>query len=425
MADLDVDLLVVGHGAAGLLCGSLISSRGRNVAIAGRTTTATALSTGCFTLFRPPRIALEPSHTDFDMLSRSVAPFNSLFERSPEDLASSLSEILSFIVPRLRSQGLPMSGDFNQSYSVLSNTGLTYSCSVSPSYVEKGRFDWNDRGSVALLGILGLRDFDPDLAVRTLESAAGRRNIRAYWTQMPEARERYDMSPSEVAALGERVPIEEGIAGILKELDEDAVGLPPLFPLPRFARKMEFLERQTGKRVFEVATPMSLPGERLQDALENVATQEGCKLMKGLTAVDVEFSGSEASSVIVRSRSREQRITFSRLIMATGDLVGGGLVQGGDKVEEAISSLQVETQGGAGPYPSPDPGLSSQTLRDVMLSGVRADSHLRLFTNQGGTLDNVFGAGSLLSGFSLPTGVGMGGVLLTSWMAAMNAMEAD
>jgi anaerobic glycerol-3-phosphate dehydrogenase len=60
-----------------------------------------------------------------------------------------------------------------------------------------------------------------------------------------------------------------------------------------------------------------------------------------------------------------------------------------------------------------------------MLSGVRADSHLRLFTNQGGTLDNVFGAGSLLSGFSLPTGVGMGGVLLTSWMAAMNAMEVD
>ena len=420
-----MDFLVVGHGAAGLLCGSLISSRGRSVAIVGRTTTATALSTGCFTLFRPPGIVPGPSRTDFDMLSRTVAPFNSLFERSPENLAGSLSEILSFIIPRLRSQGLPMSGDFNHSYSVLSNTGTPYSCSVSPSYVEKGRLDWNASGTVALLGILGLRDFDPDLAVSTLESAMGRRNVRAYWTQIPEVKERHDMSSSDVAALNERAPLEEGIADILKELGEESVGLPPLFSLPQFIRKMECLERQTGKRVFEVATPMSLPGQRLHDALENVAAREGCRLLKGLTAVDVEFSGNHASSVTVRSRSREQRITFSRLIFATGDLVGGGLVPDGDRVEEAISSLQVESRGGTDFYPPPDPSLSSQALRDVMQSGVRADPHLRLFTMQGGTLDNVFGAGSVLSGFSLPTGVGLGGVMLTSWMAARNAMEAD
>jgi len=419
-----VDFLVVGHGAAGLLCGSLISSRGRRVAIAGRTATATALSTGCFTLFRPPCIIPGPSQTDFDMLSRMVAPFNSLFEQSSEDLAGSLSDILSFIVPRLSSQGLPMCGDFDYSYSVLSNAGTPYSCSVSPSYVEKGRLDLNANGTVALVGILGLRDFDPDLAVSMLESAMGRSNVRAYWIQIPEVKERYDMSSSEVAALSERASIEEGIAEVLKEFDEESVGLPPLFSLPQFVRKMEYLEQHTGKRVFEVATPLSLPGQRLQDALENVAVREGCRLLRGLTAVEVEFSGNRASSVTVRSRTREQRITFSRLILATGDLVGGGLVLDGDRVEEATSSVQIESRGGADPYPPPDPSLSSQALRNAMHSGVRVDSHLRLFTMQGETLDNVFGAGSVLSGFSLPTGVGLGGVMLTSWMAARNAMEA-
>jgi glycerol-3-phosphate dehydrogenase subunit B len=420
-----VDFLIVGHGAAGLLCGSLISSRGRNVAVVGRATTATALSTSCFTLFRPPGIVPGPSRTEFGMLSRKVIPFNSFDDLSAEGLKGTLSDILAFILPRLKSQGLPMSGDFDHSYSVLSNIGTPYCCSVSPGFVESGRLDRNPGGRVALLGILGMRDFDPDLAVSTLESAIGRRNVRAYWSQIPEVKERYDMSPWEVAALSERLPLEERISDVVKELDEDSVGVPPLFALPQYARKMEFLGRETGKTVFEVATPMSLPGQRLQDAFENVAAHEGCKLLKGLTAVEIGFSRNHASFVTIRSRSREQRITFSRLIFATGDLVGGGLVVDDDRAKETVSSLQIETRGSTGVYPPPDPSLGSQALREVMHSGVKADSLLRLSTKQGETLDNVFGAGSLLSGFAFPTGVGLGGVMLTSWMAARNAMEAD
>ncbi|MDD1767391.1 MAG: hypothetical protein LUQ27_02325, partial [Methanomassiliicoccales archaeon] len=318
-----------------------------------------------------------------------------------------------------KSQGLPMVGDFESSYSVLSNTGIPCSCSVSPGFVEKGRLDENDTDAVALLGILGLRDFDPDLAVSVFESITGRRNIRPYWTQLPQTEGRYDMSQFEMAALGERFPVEEGIAGALKEVNEEMVGLPPFTLLPQFVQKMESLERLTGKIVFEVVTPMSVQGERLQDALENVAKAEGCRLLKGLTATDIDLTGGEASSVVLRSRSRAQKVTFSRLILATGDLVGGGLVPNGCGVEEAMSSLQVETHCDASSVPS------ERNLRDVMQSGLRTDSNLRLFTKEGTALKNVYGAGSLLSGFSLPTGVGLGGVLLTSWMAALNAMGVN
>jgi len=312
-----------------------------------------------------------------------------------------------------------MVGDFESSYSVLSNTGIPCSCSVSPGFVEKGRLDENDRDAVALLGILGLRDFDPDLAVSMSESITGRRNMRPYWTQLPQTEGRYDMSQFEMAAMGERVPVEEGIAGALEEINEEIVGLPPFTLLPQFVQKMGFLERLTGKIVFEVVTPMSVQGQRLQDALESVAKAEGCKSFKGLTATDIGLTGGEASSVVLRSRSREQKVTFSRLILATGDLVGGGLVPSGYGVEEAISSLQVETRCDASSVPS------ERSLRDVMRSGLRTDSSLRLFTKEGTALKNVYGAGSLLSGFSLPTGVGLGGVLLTSWMAALNAMGVN
>ena len=393
------------------------------MAVIGRATTATALSTGCVTLYRPPGIVLSPLRTDFEMLNRLVSPFNSIVGQEPESIAGALNELRGFLMPRLEEQGLPMSGDFNQSHCLISNIGSPYSCSINPRYSENGRLDLSERKTIALLGFLGLRGFDPDLAASIFKSAVGRRGIRAYWTQIPEIRERYDVSPSEVAARSDHSPVEEHIGRSIKELDEEIIGIPPVFGLSQYQKKMGHLERDTGKRIFEVVTPLSLPGHRLQTALERVAAREGCRLLKGLTAIDMEFSGNHASSVTVRSRSREQRITFSKMILASGNLVSGGLVTNVDEPDQIVPPLQADTGRMPSTLSVSDTSLGSQALRSAMTTGIRTDADFHVVCKKGEVLDNVFVAGSALSGFSLPTGVGLGGVMFTSWIAAENAME--
>jgi len=393
------------------------------VAVVGRAITATALSTGCVTLFRPPGIMLSPLKTDFEMLNRLISPFNLIVGQKPESIACALDELRGFLMPRLEEQGLPMSGDFNQSRCLISNIGSPYSCSINPRYSENGRLDLSERKTVALLGFLGLRGFDPDLAASIFKSSVGRRGIRAYWTKIPEIRERYDVSPSEVAARSDHSPLEENIGRSMKELDEEFIGIPPIFGLSQYQKKMNHLERDTGKRIFEVVTPLSLPGHRLQTALEKVAAREGCRRLKGLTAIDIGFSGNHASSVTVRSRSREQRITFSKMILASGNLVSGGLVTDVDEPDQIVAPLQADISRLPSTISASDASLGSQALRSAMTTGIRTDADFHIVCRKGEVLDNVFGAGSALSGFSLPTGVGLGGVMFTAWIAAENAME--
>jgi hypothetical protein len=50
---------------------------------------------------------------------------------------------------------------------------------------------------------------------------------------------------------------------------------------------------------------------------------------------------------------------------------------------------------------------------------------MRLMTKDGRPFENAFGAGAALASFSFPTGVGLGGELLTAWVAAEYAREGS
>jgi len=123
---IDVDFLVIGHGAAGLLSAALLSSKGARVAVAGAGETATSLSTGCIGILDRRG---GPSGPIGDL--SAYPPYDMESGESPESVLSSL---FGFLLPRLRDQGMTMVGGTARRKLHLFCLGTGYSCSMAQEF---------------------------------------------------------------------------------------------------------------------------------------------------------------------------------------------------------------------------------------------------------------------------------------------------
>jgi len=393
---ISVDCLIIGHGITGLFTASVLRSHGMSVGVVGTGSTATSLSTGCLSTCSGPKgECAEP----LPVLLADRYPYSLEGDQLPD----SLGEISSHLLPRLGEAGIEYGGEILGQRRFIANIGTVYASSLAPSFTLAGELDRVMEEDVALLGLLGHSDLDPDLAHAMLPDWLSP-HIRPYWMQPSLLADRPFFLATEMDALSSAEEVVEELSAALADLPHDLVGLPPLFGLRNW-RKMGELERMSGRQVFEIVTPLSLPGLRLQQAMEEIVHRGGTRLMRGWRASHIEMSGSEAVWASLRSRGGELRVEFSHLLLTTGDLVGGGLgYESG--VRECFSTFLTSD--------IDDP----TDLRAVSRSGLLADSEMRLTLEDGRKALNVHGAGSALSGFTYPEGVGMVGCLLTGLIAS-------
>lgn len=417
-----MDALVIGHGASGLLAASSLASD-NNVAVVGKGATATSLSTGCVSYIRKDILRQEKGRIDLEALAHSVYPFNDIIERSSLSLEEVLPEVSSFFLRSLSDQGLEMTDDAFHFFDMLTNAGTTYACSIAPHFTASGRLDHLEGGRLALLGINGQRDLDPRLvaivSARSLEGV----KVRPYHHELARLKGRGSMSPAEAAFQMRSAEAREELASAISGLPEEHVAIPPLFDLQGFHKGMSELCAATGRNVFELVTPMSLPGQRLQEAMTRSAAGHGCRLMRNHHVAKLEVSGNRAVSATIRTPTRTQRVLFNSVIVATGDLVGGGLALQGREVLDPLSAFKVGRFGEVQPLPE-QTGYDA-AMRSVVESGYLVTNEMRLLTKDGRPFENAFGAGAALASFSFPTGVGLGGEMLTAWVAAEYAREVS
>jgi glycerol-3-phosphate dehydrogenase subunit B len=417
------DVLVIGHGAAGLFAAAALAAENKSVAVVGSGITATALSSGCVSIIRDDIIRRERGKIDLESLSRSVHPFNDIIERSSMTLEALLPEMSSFFVRSLSDQGLEMTDDVFNFFDLLTNAGTAYTCSIAPFYTVAGRMDQMEGSSLALLGIPGYRDLDPDLVIGMAGREVRGVKLRPYWAALPSLGQRNEITALEAAFAFKEAKLREELISSLKGLKEDHVAIPPIFRLTEYQRGMAKLCHATGKNVFELVTPLSLPGMRLQEAMSRSAVAEGARLMRGRTVRKLEWKGRRVTSAIVETRSRQQRISFNSLILASGDLVGGGLAVQGSEVRDPLGAFKV------GKFEAEEQAYHANgymaRMHDVTETGFIVTNEMRLLGQDGKAVDNAFGAGAALASFSFPTGVGLGGCLLTSWVAAQHAKEVS
>lgn len=409
VASIDLDCLVVGHGAAGLLCASRLASQGLKVGLVGEGETSTSLSAGCITTIHPVAGDLIEGR---ELQSRF--PF-SLGGETWDETLEIMEDLFLFLLSRLDAQGLPLRGNPLRVSRMLTNLGTPYQCSIGQLHSLPGMIDHVSKVDTALLGIMGHRDSDPDLAAAMARSTLDL-DIRPCWTMPSSLEGRTDMTAGEVARLAKRGQFIGELAEALSDIREERVGIPPVFDLADYDRGMNRLRESSGKEVFELVTPLSLPGRRLQAALESLARSAGCRMLLGWRASVIEESEGEVSSIVLESLSRTMRVTPSSLVLATGDTVGGGLIVEGQSIRESLLSPSDSSVSAALST------LDADDLLRLSREGVEVDQGLHM-VGKDGAMANAFAAGSVISGFSYPSGEGMGAALFTAWLAARAVME--
>lgn len=252
------------------------------------------------------------------------------------------------------------------------------------AYTNKGTLyqqsflsDYDDSSQAqAAAGIEGNRDFDPDLAAKISKT------LKPYWVKQTDIDE---------------------TAESLKEIPEDTVIIPPLFDIRHYRSSMKRLEEQSGRKLREAVTPLSLPGKRLTECLLHSAEEAGTKVLEGRKVIDIT-----AQAALVQSGIREQEITYSALVLAGGNLISGGLVLDGNLVREPLLGINV-TEVAAG-------RLKSAELTEALSSGICAHGCR--------AAAGVYACGSIVAGMSYPLNKGLWDVMLNAWDAAEKVRDA-
>ncbi|MEM3059377.1 MAG: hypothetical protein QXN93_04775, partial [Methanomassiliicoccales archaeon] len=388
--------------------------------IAGTGATMTSISTGNI-IFLNDICAISNDKKPLRIKDYLKFELPGVFDRVDLDkIRPEICRMLSFLVPRLDGAGLAMMGDLQKKYLIPSNTGFTYSCELAQYFASQGNLEDISHGSVALLGLVGYSDFDPDLASRILMRTSGL-STKAFWTQMQDIGRRGEMHATEIAFLSRNTGFQESIAEAIKDIDCDTVGIPPIYPLQDYHKKMELLQKETGRRIFEVVTPLSLPGLRLQEAMESIARNEGVKLCPGLIATRLKTFGNRAESIVLKGKYIETEVKFRCLIASTGGMFGRAITNSDNGMRDILNAFEISNIDGL------DDAVAQSRYREsiqiISRMGLRCDNMLRIFLRGGKVAENVFGAGSCLEGLSFASGYGLGTAFFTAWLSAMNAME--
>jgi len=402
---MDMDCLVIGNGAAGLICATRLATKGYKVGVVGEGQTSTSLSTGCITSLHP----VKGEMMDRDGM-RAVFPYS--MEAETEDLMMVFEDMFSFLLPELDLVGLPMRGNMVTVRRMLTSVGTEYQCSIPQLFSLQGRIEDLRGSKAALLGIMGHGDSDPDMVSSMVRSWSDM-EIDPYWTSPSSLEGRTDLTSSEVARLCRRTDLMDELVEAISQIDAESVGLPPLLDLDGYRKGMEYLQSRSGRKVFELITPLSLPGIRFQSALEALARSKGCSMLNGWRVTELEIDQAGVDGAILESRSRRRKVEAGALVLATGDTVGGGLNITGQTIaspllgsREARETVELDRKG----------------LLNISLEGIEVDDRLRPSID-GVNLRNMVTAGSVIKGFSYPSGTGMGASMFTAWKAAETVME--
>lgn len=266
--------------------------------------------------------------------------------------------------------------------------------------------------SVAVVDIGCLQDFDAGLLVAGMNGRGFQWQAETIDIDYP----RKQANNLELAIfLDQRWPVLKD--KLLPRLNSvAAVAFPAVLGLARHRMILRELEAAFGLPVFEIPSlPPSVPGIRLASALKERLRAVGGEMLYGFPACIASTRDSLCSSIMVETPGRPRQIEAGSFILATGGVLGGGIVIERDRFLELLMDLPV--------IPSPhstDSSFFAPGAHGYTRCGVLVNDSLQPIDAAGRVLlNNVYCAGRILAGydpFSERDGVGV--AIATGYKAA-------
>jgi glycerol-3-phosphate dehydrogenase subunit B len=412
------DVVVVGLGLAGLTAALAAAGRGARVLALGKGYGTTHFRSGTVDVL---------GYLREEVVGAPREALAALAERSPQHpyvgLGDHLEGALGFLRDAAGRGGVVLLGDLDRNQLVATAAGtLRPTCLAPPSLLGT----W-DGARVLALGLGGFRDFDPELVAAVLPAAAARLGLEvtvrpARLSLAPLARRHLD-GPA-LARLLDRPSFRRQLVEAVRPLARECtlLALPAVLGLePDTAAA---LSAELGPVAELPGLPPSVPGMRLQRALERALRERGGRLQVGAEA-RLECASGRARALQLAAPGRQLWLPVRSVVLATGGLASGGLRLEPSGVVEPVANLPVVQP------PGPPEGWFRERFvgdqgQPVDLAGVRADASMRPLDAEGRVVvENLFVAGGLLAGAERSLERSADGIACASgYVAGLRAAEA-
>lgn len=404
------DTIITGGGLSGLVAGISLVKQGKKCLIVSQGQSALHFFSGSFELLAckgNPMEAipgLEPSH-----------PYSKLG-------ADKVKELVSGVKPFFADAGITLKGENDANHSrltplgVLKPTWLTLDEYIT--FPSSGELPWK---TATVINVEGFLDFNANfvlsgLVEKGLECKMAKISLAEF--------EKIRTNPSEMRSTNIARVLElcalDAFAQKVKVVADgtDVVLLPAVLGLED-ASVYNALKEKVGKPLFLMATmPPSVPGIRIQLMLKKYFQQLGGVYMLGDTVKRGEIKDGKLMYIQTENHG-SVKFEADNFIFASGSFFSHGLEGEMNSVVEPVLGLDVDYIQDRGQWYE----RNFFDAQPYMKFGIATDAGFRAMKD-GASLENVYVAGSALSGFNaIKDGCGAGVSILTAMNVAQEIIN--
>ena len=413
------DVAVLGAGTAGTAASIFASQKGLSTVQLGKPSEM-SFASGCLDLFsilpaEPPSFFSNPWEGIESLLKQNPAhPFSKVSKKEIEAGFGAFAKFMEACGIRYHKKN-----DANRF--IITPAGTLKSTWYVPSSMAAGASALKRKKKILIAGIKGLKGFGAEQMASTLNRFHP--NIRAVTVQFPGREHTGDLMCERLAWDLETPGMPEKFAAVLSRSADnaEAVGLPAILGVHRFAELKDRLEAIIKKPVFEIPTlAPSVTGLRMKEAFLAGASEAGIATRSQLVKkIDMDTGGNFVFTIT--QGLVEERITAEHLVLATGRFMGRGLCIRDGRISEALFDLPVTQPGNRSLWYERD--FFDPQGHAVNRAGVETDPVFRPLDANGDVFHpRLFAAGGILAHQDWKREKSGSGISISSAFKAVSSM---
>ncbi|MGQ9721219.1 MAG: FAD-binding protein [Candidatus Jordarchaeum sp.] len=380
---MDIDVLVIGGGMAGLVAARKTIEANISTMVIATGLGSTVLSSGTIDLL---------GYFNNMEVRKPIERLNEFISQHPDHPYAIVGrkrilEALQDFKEKYNSF-ISYDGDLEKNQTLLTPLGLFKPTFLAQSSIIRGTSENLKDSKVLVIGFRNLLNHTPALIAKSLKEIWG---IDADYIKL----DRNETQPVQLALL-----LEYHRDEIIRKLNEinlgnyDYLALPPVLGVRHTREIASEFENSFGAKVFETMSfPPSVPGLRLQQLLEQPLVQNGVEIRLGWRATEIKTTKQGCHTKILENDTKRE-ISSKAVIIASGQIMR----------DEINITSEKDFQG---------------TVIPQTFQYLKTDSELR-FTSNGKSSENIFVAGSAISERNM---IGLGASLTTGYASALEVIK--
>lgn len=412
------DVIVAGSGLAGLMAAYAAAKNGARVKVISEGMGCLAISAGC--------IDLLGYDAEGQRIDDPFAAMQKLEAGHPYSLlgAETVSKALDELIAVCGEHGLKLHAPAKDGKS--HNTHLpTIAGTLKPTWLVPVEVETDmlaNASRILIVSVRGFRDCRPALIASQLSRYPELADKFFDTLVLPAPFEEHGRSLNalDLAHFADRPKGRDWLAEQLKGrgANYDLALLPPMLGARANSGIRVIAREALGCPWMEMlSVPPGVAGMRIRDALITALVNMNVEFYENANIISAKVENGSCVEVTVESTGRDTKQKARAFVVATGGILGGGLLLEQGSAREAVFGIDIPVPANVDDWSEPD--VFGRHLFSTL--GVNVDASLKLADN---SLANVFFAGRILGGYDQAAEKSGHGVAAASgWQAGVNAAQ--